>query len=89
MTLPFELSDQLKETLAKLAKKDRPLALALRKKIAQIVNLSPAEIEHFKNLKGTDRMKRVHIGAFVLTFRLVGETLWFEDFDHHDNIYKK
>ncbi len=31
--------------------------------------------------------KRVHIGHFVLVFRYVGSKVYFDDFDHHDNIY--
>jgi mRNA-degrading endonuclease RelE of RelBE toxin-antitoxin system len=90
MTLPFKLSDPLKKTLGKLAKKDNPLATALRKKIEQIVNCDISEIEHFKNLRGPkSHLKRVHIGSFVLTFRLEGKIVYFEDFDHHDNIYKR
>lgn len=89
MTLQFELSDSLKETLAKLAKKDKPLAIALRKKIDQIVNFTLEEIEHFKTLKGSKtHLKRAHVGSFVLTFKLKDDIVWFEDFDHHDNIYK-
>ncbi len=35
--------------------------------------------------------KRVHIGPFVLVFSLnkMKKVISFEDFDHHDNIYKK
>lgn len=90
MTLDFELSDPLKKILAKLAVKDRKLALSLQKKIAQITELTLEEVSHFKNLKAPkSRFKRVHIGSFVLVFYLEGETIYFEDFNHHDNIYKK
>ena len=34
-------------------------------------------------------MKRVHIGSFVLTFQIKEDIIIFEDFDHHDKIYKK
>ena len=35
--------------------------------------------------------KRVHIGHFVLVFQYdkVIDTINFDDFDHHDNIYSK
>jgi mRNA-degrading endonuclease RelE of RelBE toxin-antitoxin system len=88
--MQFELSAVLKETLVKLGKKNPSIVLALRKKIGQIVTLSPKEISHFKNLKGAmSDLKRVHIGPFVLTFRLRGDTIYFEDFEHHDNIYRR
>ena len=34
--------------------------------------------------------KRVHIGHFVLIFQYDKkiDTIYFDDFDHHDNIYK-
>ena len=35
--------------------------------------------------------KRVHIGHFVLVFQFdkKTDTILFDDFDHHDNIYRK
>lgn len=35
-------------------------------------------------------INRVHIGSFVLVFRIdhIKKTIYFEDFDHHDKIYK-
>ncbi len=32
--------------------------------------------------------KRVHIGHSVLIFKVVGNKVYFDDFDHHDNIYR-
>lgn len=88
--LSFELSDSLKKIVAKLSKRDKSLALALRKKIFQIIECSPSELEHFKNLKGSKKhLKRAHVGSFVLVFYLKGNTIYFEDFDHHDKIYEK
>jgi len=90
MTLPFEISPQLQNTLDKLGRKDRKLAIAVRKKIDQIIDLDETTILHFKNLRcDLSHLKRVHIGSFVLTFRLEGNTILFEDFDHHDRIYRK
>lgn len=31
--------------------------------------------------------KRVHLGHFVLVFKVVGDKIYFDDFDHHDNVY--
>jgi mRNA-degrading endonuclease RelE of RelBE toxin-antitoxin system len=35
--------------------------------------------------------KRVYIGHFVLVFKFnkTENLIYFDDFDHHDNIYKK
>jgi len=89
MSLPFEISNKLRETLDKLANKDNALAIAVRKKIDQIINFDIDSIQHFKNLRGKmSHLKRVQVGSFVLTFRLEGNVIIFEDFDHHDTIYK-
>ena len=46
----------------------------------------------FKNLRSPlQHLKRVHIDQhFVLTFSVdeISKTVTFEDFDHHDNIYR-
>lgn len=90
MSLPFEISPDLERILDKLERKDRALAIAIRKKIEQIIGSDITSIEHFKNLRHDLRhLKRVRLGSFVLVFRLEGDTVIFEDFDHHDRIYKK
>ncbi len=65
-----------------------PVPQDVQSKIEEILNSE--SIEHYKNLRYDmkDR-KRVHIGHFVLVFKLI-ETenkIIFVDFDHHDNIY--
>jgi len=88
LSLNFELSPILRKKLDKLRRKDRKLAIAVRKKIDQIINLDKTTILHFKNLRGDmSHLKRVHIGSFVLTFKLEGNTIFFEDFEHHDGAY--
>ena len=90
MSLPFGLSPTLQKTLNKLGRKDRNLAIAVRKKMRQITSCDTAEIDHFKNLRhDLSHLKRVQIGSFVLTFRLKGDMIIFEDFDHHARIYRK
>jgi len=82
----FELSDPLKKILSKIYKKDKARYEAVMKKIEEIA--SSSEIEHYKNLRyNLKDCKRVHIGHFVLVFRVVGNKIYFEDYDHHDNIY--
>ena len=48
--------------------------------------------EHYKNLRYDMKdSKRVHIGHFVLIFRYKKDEnliLLFDDFEHHDNIYR-
>jgi len=84
-----EYSEQLVEIMRKLSKKNKLLYEQLIKKINEITNSS--DIEHYKNLKhGMKDSKRVHIGHFVLVFQFNKKTntLFFDDFDHHDNIYR-
>ena len=91
MPLNFTYSDEFKEKIAKLVKKDPNRAEIIRKKMHQIINSDEFTIEHFKNLKKPKQhLKRVHIDkSFVLTFHFDKENkhILFADFDHHDNIY--
>ncbi|MBS3075889.1 addiction module toxin RelE [Candidatus Pacearchaeota archaeon] len=86
----FKLSKELERVLDKLIKKDKQLYEQVLKKIDEVVNSS--DIEHYKNLKYDfkDR-KRVHVGHFVLTFvfNKQDNLILFQDFDHHDNIYRR
>ncbi|MBN1156569.1 hypothetical protein JXA85_03075 [Candidatus Woesearchaeota archaeon] len=89
MSFDFDISDRLKETLDKLGNKDRILAVAVRKKIEQIINLDSMAIQHFKNLKGDmSHLKRVHIGCLVLTFEVRGDEIYFESLKQHDEAYR-
>jgi len=85
----FEILPNLKETLAKLSKKDKSLYERVLKKIEEVIN--SGNVEHYKNLRYniSDR-KRVHIGHFVLVFKVVKDSdkIIFVDFNHHDNVYK-
>lgn len=88
MTFKFIISKELKRILDKLSKKDKNLAVALNKKIKQIINSDIVGINHFKNLKGEmSHLKRVHISSFILTFKMQGDTILFENFCHHDVAY--
>ena len=84
----YEFRKSLEKDLQKLAKKNPKMMLIIEKKITEILQ-SP---HHYKNLrKPLQDLKRVHIEkSFVLTFSVNEETrtIIFEDFDHHDNIYK-
>lgn len=86
----FRISAHLNEYMGKLSKKDKPLYEQLLKKINEIIN--SYDIEHYKNLRYNMKdSKRVHIGHFVLVFQFnkATNTIYFDEFDHHDRIYKK
>ena len=89
MTFSFNLSDELKSTLLVLAKKDKPLADAINKKIRQIIDSDA--IDHYKNLRhDLNNYKRVHIRkSFVLLFKVNKKDnhILFDRFGHHDDIY--
>ncbi len=85
----YEIMPSLKKILHKLSKKDKTKYEIIIKKIEEILN-SPNP-EHYKNLKyEMKEQKGVHIGHFVLTFKVVPQEnkIYFDDFDHHDNIYQ-
>jgi len=85
-----EIKPHLKKILEKLSKKDKSVYEQILKKIDGIIKSD--SIEHYKNLKHDMKdCKRVHIGHFVLVFSFnrAQNLVSFEDYDHHDNIYKK
>lgn len=82
-------SEQITKKLAKLRKKDPVEFSQIMKKIDSILadpNHSYKFLSH--DMKG---LNRVHLGHFVLVFRIDhdNKTISFEDYDHHDSIYKK
>ena len=86
----YNYSDNLKRILKKLYKKDKSLYEQLLKKIDEVIN--SYNVENYKNLRDNMKdSKRVHIGHFVLVFQYDKKTntILFDDFDHHDNIYKR
>lgn len=85
----FEIKPELERILKKLFKKDKKLHDQVFKKINEIVN--SYNVESYKNLRyNMKESKRVYIEHFVLIFSYDKKLdfISFEDFDHHDNIYK-
>lgn len=84
----IDITSHLDGILNKLLKKNRKQYELIFRKIPQILR-NP---HRFKNLRSPlQRLKRVHIDQhFVLTFSVdeKSKTVTFEDFDHHDNIYR-
>ena len=80
-------SEEIVKKLSKLKKKDSKQYSIVRKKMEHIL-LNP---EHqYKELHyGMKGIKRVHIGHFVLIFKInhIKKIVSFEDYDHHDKIY--
>ena len=85
----FKISEPLQITLEKLGKKDKQVHSRILAKMEEIITCDT--IDHYKNLRYNMKdSKRVHIGHFVLVFQYNKEKkeIYFDDFDHHNNIYK-
>lgn len=85
----FEIKPELYKKLVKLSKKDKRAYEAVMEKIDEVAN--SYDVEHYKNLRYNMKdSKRVHIGHFVLVFSYVKskDFVSFEDYDHHDKIYR-
>ena len=85
----FEIKPELYKKLVKLSKKDKKSYETVMRKIDEVTNSS--SVEHYKNLRYNMKdSKRVHMGHFVLVFSYDSskDFISFEDYDHHDNIYK-
>ncbi|MCH8519145.1 MAG: hypothetical protein LAT82_00125 [Nanoarchaeota archaeon] len=84
----ISIKEELDKKFKKLSKKNKKQLNIIFKKIEEICE-NP---QHFKNLrKPLQHLKRVHIDThFVLTFSVDEnkKEITFEDFDHHDIIYK-
>lgn len=81
-------SETITRKFSKLKKKDHLQYSIALKKMDQIIDNPKHRYKdlHY-SMKG---IKRVHMGHFVLIFRIdhKEKTVTFEDYDHHDNIYK-
>jgi len=93
MPFTFDLSDPLKDTLAKLSTKDPQRSKIIYKKIEQIIQCDGNSVDHYKNLKyDLSDYKEVHIDkSFILVFKVFKKEnhILFERFDHHDKIFKR
>ena len=93
MPFTFDLTDNLRETLEKLAKKDPRRSQIIRRKIQEIIGSDGDAIDHYKNLRyDLSDCKRVHIDrSFVLVFRVFKKErhVLFVKFDHHDRVYRR
>ena len=82
-------SSLILDTLTKLKKKDATLFRALEKKIIQLSQLTYDELQHLKNLKAPmNQYKRVHVGSFVIMFKVEKTQIILSEFKHHDEAYK-
>ena len=81
-------SEEITKKLAKLKKKDPThYSIVIKKRDWILANPEHRYKDLHYSMKG---VSRVHIGHFVLTFKInhINKVIYFEDYDHHDNIYK-
>ena len=80
-------SEEITKKLSKLKKKSPLHYRILRKKMDQILEAPEHKYKELQHaMKG---IQRVHIGHFVLTFRIDSnkKIVSFEDYEHHDKVY--
>lgn len=89
MPRKYKTSKNFDRILVKLQKKDKQLYENLLNKMNEILNNS--DVEHYKNLGYSMKAyKRVHVGSFVIIFKYdkLNDFIFFDDFNHHDKIYR-
>ena len=88
----YDFSDRLKHKLSKIGKKDRILALNIKKKIKEIISHNLNSIDTYKNLKSPmNEYKRIHLTSeYILLFIVDKENkhIVFMDVTHWDNAYR-
>lgn len=90
MSFRIIISDDLRKTLVILKRKNKTMFEMVEKKIVQIASLDSVSIQHFKNLRSPlSDFKRVHLGSYVLLFRVQANNIIFDSFEHHDKIYQR
>jgi YafQ family addiction module toxin component len=84
----LKLSDKVIELFHKMEKKNKKQLEAINKKVLEIRE-NPSRFKPLSSImKG---LGRVHFGSFVLVYSIdeKNKTVILEDYDHHDNIYRK
>ena len=93
MAFSFQLSEELKQQIAVLARRDKKTVEIINKKVKEIINCNEETIEHYKNLRYELKdYKRVHIAkSFVLFFQVFKKEkhILFDKIKHHDDAYKR
>ncbi len=82
----FIFSLEFKKILEKMAKKDKLGLKKIEDQVYKIIS-NPLIGKPLRNVMKSYR--RVHIGHFVLIYKIENGEITFADYDHHDRIYKK
>lgn len=85
MTYNSEFTREFLDRMRKLKKKDNSLFKRLEFKIEEILE-TPTHYKPLRDdLKGT---RRVHVGHFVIIFKIQNKTVIFISFKHHNHAYE-
>ncbi|KKR79622.1 MAG: hypothetical protein UU24_C0005G0040 [Candidatus Nomurabacteria bacterium GW2011_GWA2_40_9] len=82
----FVFSIEFKKILEKMARKDKSGLKKIEDQVYKIIS-NPFVGKPLRNV--IKNYRRVHIGSFVLVYKIENEEITFADYDHHDRIYKK
>jgi len=84
--MTFVFSVEFKKTLEKMARKDKLGLKEIESHVYKILS-NPVIGKPLRNVMKNYR--RVHIGSFVLVYKIENDEITFVDYDHHDRVYKK
>ena len=78
------IDPEVDKTIKRLAEKDKVHYEELEKKIRHIVE-DPLEFKPLR--KPLNGFRRVHIGSFVLVYHVEDDTVFLNEYAHHDHAY--
>lgn len=80
------ISEKLDKILKKYKRKNLQIVAEIQKQIDKVLRFP----EFGKPLRyDMKNERRIHIGSFVLVYKISGKEIHFLDFEHHDKIYKR
>ena len=83
----FVFRDSFEKKILKLKGKE---SYSVFKKIAEVIQSD--DLSHYKNLKySLKKYKRVHVNSsyVILFYDDITKMIYFDSYEHHDNIYRK
>jgi YafQ family addiction module toxin component len=88
----YDITEEFEEIIKKLSKKNPVIAIAINRKIKEIISRDTNTINAYKNLKySMNDYKRVHITGNVVMIFQVKETdnkILFITIKHRDDVYR-
>ena len=87
----YDISDDLRRKLVKLAKRDKVLSDIFHKKVQEIILRDEKTIQAYKNLKSPMKeYKRIHLtDNYILLFAVQRNHIIFIDIRHWDDVFGK